>query len=1100
MQEAGQSLEVIEGLNYAAIYLVSLLMAEQRLSSPFLISRYSEIYASLTHGLIRFNHSAPIMRALLGCLKAFLHAMSAEDWKERSSLLELVSHLVRLVEDGRPKVRRLAQEIIASLAHVEQVLSPFLQRGRLALVESTKREHGKALCWLPLLLRSLGQCGQSEVDSLLGPLLHAAGLAAPPLTQGSLACIRQLLRGPLKVPLNQSQARKAVEGVLRLPLSPASLPVLAQAIGEASVPVELCERCLAHLLPTHLPSDLADLLCQLSLELSNEAMAQIWPLCLNWLMTHSEQTAPNQALLTALSLLRECLTRDGCQLPVEKALLSRLAVWHEAASWRSQRLPLQTILGLLIARWGPEVCVEVLPVAQNTWILPLLKESIKEASLSPFMETFIPLSRSLLGEAAQLHGKGLVAEGRSRETVAWQLWSCLPAFMQKPRDLAEHWSQLAPILGSLLNADSLMPLVPESIFTPISVGLIRPLICTALTRFIREAQDADAFEVSNISLALVAEQATQFLPLLFNIYGSTDPERRGHLLHCIQVYLSIADVQLVRSFLQRVMHRLSSGGGVTKLEAGEAGSLLDLASVMLASGQGETEAENLQLGLAAIGLLKECRDTGLRKRCYKTLHLCLADERHGPKLIEEHWSAWSDLLQQQQVTEEGAIKKGRFRLLLSMAPMWPQECLEEISSLLPEVILGTKEVNRKARLYAFELIVAWGRRMEMSNRLSDYWMMVVAGLAGRTPMMLSATIMALARLLFELGSAIDGEQIQQLIEDVIVLIGHPAREVARSAVGLLKVAIPTLPVEQLQPHLSNLVPAILAWANEHALGLRVRVRHLMERLVRRFGWDLIHSLTPAEHQRLTLNIRRRRNRQQRQQQQQQQQQKTPEIQQDNWDDLTVSALSQSTAFQRGNINVVQKSAVTSSARFEKVLYDSDSDLGTDDDDDEVEVGQSMVDDGDEMELDAQLSQKLSLAKSASVKTKKLQKQEQRNKPKKEYYATSQDGRLIIQDSDDEPNDDDDTALVDHDHGEVLEHVRRKRKFKYEEENEEEEDSADDDDARSQVSKVSRFSKTSRKGKGDSNKKKGKFEPYAYVPMGKKQKGGGKQQKQRYFLK
>ena len=109
--------------------------------------------------------------------------------------------------------------------------------------------------------------------------------------------------------------------------------------------------------------------------------------------------------------------------------------------------------------------------------------------------------------------------------------------------------------------------------------------------------------------------------------------------------------------------------------------------------------------------------------------------------------------------------------------------------MIPEAVLGTKEPSEKARAAAFDLVVAMGRKMseggvvkrnlvdgmdEDDNQASEgtvpdlyeyvytvnegppakasieeYLTMVAGGLAGATPHMISATVTAISRLVFE---------------------------------------------------------------------------------------------------------------------------------------------------------------------------------------------------------------------------------------------------------------------------------------------------------------------------------------------------------------
>ena len=130
----------------------------------------------------------------------------------------------------------------------------------------------------------------------------------------------------------------------------------------------------------------------------------------------------------------------------------------------------------------------------------------------------------------------------------------------------------------------------------------------------------------------------------------------------------------------------------------------------------------------------------------------------------------------------------RLHLLALLVNALPNTSLHLLPSLIPEAVLGAKEPSEKARLEAFNLIVAMGKKMKegglvkrnllegmdednateskflnsefVTSRstepnsiapasLEEYFTMIAGGLAGATPHMISATITAISRLAFE---------------------------------------------------------------------------------------------------------------------------------------------------------------------------------------------------------------------------------------------------------------------------------------------------------------------------------------------------------------
>jgi ribosomal RNA-processing protein 12 len=151
-------------------------------------------------------------------------------------------------------------------------------------------------------------------------------------------------------------------------------------------------------------------------------------------------------------------------------------------------------------------------------------------------------------------------------------------------------------------------------------------------------------------------------------------------------------------------------------------------------------------------------------------------------------------------------------LLIALVPVLPKTRLHLIPTLVTEAVLGTKEVNEKARNAAFDLLVVMAKKMSeggvvdqqllkgddadvekddegmdtaapagngksqeglpdltfaltLQSRFAatasveEYTTMVAAGLAASTPHMISATITALSRLMFEFQGQLQGTSV-----------------------------------------------------------------------------------------------------------------------------------------------------------------------------------------------------------------------------------------------------------------------------------------------------------------------------------------------------
>ena len=101
----------------------------------------------------------------------------------------------------------------------------------------------------------------------------------------------------------------------------------------------------------------------------------------------------------------------------------------------------------------------------------------------------------------------------------------------------------------------------------------------------------------------------------------------------------------------------------------------------------------------------------------------------------------------------------------------------------------------------------------------------------------------------------------EIFSTLLVFVTSNNREIVKSALGYTKLAIHTMPVELLRPHLKALVPALLSWSHDHKNHFKTKVRHIFERMIRRFGWEDVYSCAGEDDSRKVLtNIKKRKDR------------------------------------------------------------------------------------------------------------------------------------------------------------------------------------------------------------------------------------------------
>jgi len=335
-----------------------------------------------------------------------------------------------------------------------------------------------------------------------------------------------------------------------------------------------------------------------------------------------------------------------------------------------------------------------------------------------------------------------------------------------------------------------------------------------------------------------------------------------------------------------------------------------------------------------------------------------------------------------------------------LLPRLPPTALHVIPSLIPEAVLGTKEPSEKARSAAFDFIVAMGHKMnqggvvrrslvdgmdedggiEAKANVEEYLTMVAAGLVGATPHMISATITAISRLVFEFHETIPATIHNEIIETILVFLGSKNREIVKSALGFVKLVVHTLPDAIVRPHLAGLVPLLLDRAHDHKNHFKVKVRHVLERMIRQFGWQDVHTAAgESDAAKVLHNIKKRKDRMKR---------KKAAAAAEKGDESDAEVPGKSAAAHTGNA-------------FEDVLYGSESEIEDSDDDAPPAYGKRKGKDfSARLRVD---DEPMDLLSGAASRVTSMQSQ-RRRKPGQEashFKTDTETGKLLIEDSSDD---------------------------------------------------------------------------------------------------
>ncbi|XP_029787134.1 RRP12-like protein [Suricata suricatta] len=507
---------------------------------------------------------------------------------------------------------------------------------------------------------------------------------------------------------------------------------------------------------------------------------------------------------------------------------------------------LDQAVGAAVASMGPEVVLEAVPLEidgseenldfPRSWLLPVIRDHVQETRLGFFTTYFLPLATTLKSKAMDLAQADRTVESKIYDTLQWQIWTLLPGFCTKPTDVAASFKGLARTLGMAISER------PD----------LRVTVCQALRTLITKGCEAEA------DRAEVSRFAKNFLPILFNLYGQPvaagdTPAPRRAVLETVKTYLTITDPQLVNSFLEKASEKVldSASSDFTRL------SVLDLV-VALAPHADEAAISKLY---STIRPYLESKAHGIQKKAYRVLEeVCASPQGPGARFVESHLDDLKKTLLDSLRSTSSPAKRPRLKCLIHIVKKLSAEHEEFISTLVPEVILCTKEVSVGARKSAFALLVEMGHAFlrfgpNPEEALQRYLILVYPGLVGAVTMV-SCSILALTHLLFEFKGLMGTSTVEQLLENVCLLLASRTRDVVKSALGFIKVAVVVMDVAHLAKHVQLVMEAIGKLSDDMRRHFRTKLRNLFTKFIRKFGFELVKGLLPEEYHKVLVNIRK----------------------------------------------------------------------------------------------------------------------------------------------------------------------------------------------------------------------------------------------------
>lgn len=529
----------------------------------------------------------------------------------------------------------------------------------------------------------------------------------------------------------------------------------------------------------------------------------------------------------------------------------------------------------------------------RAWLLPLMKQSVastltvdddgitSRTHLSFFQGNVLNLARKC--DAASADDHRTAAEASIQKARVVELWSLFPSFCVCPLDMKENFGSVAKTVVKALGDHGRYP-------------KLIPIICGGLkTVAIGIMERAKASPEASEDYTVLSNVSTKILPSLFKLVEtlnesstkescdameidalSSSKESQSQSQQNMQLVEAVTDAigqlaqvcppEFLQTLFKKVIQRLllatteiaeSSGDTDAKLAtAMKMSSMLGLGQALVASGS--LDDTSLALLFRAVRPLVRTdeHDPRVQKRAYKVLaEIC---ERHKEFVTsDERLGEMMDLVVDSIVTCQVSARNMRLKCMTHIVQGFNSKNIshmEVIPKVMGEVLLCLKDSNTKTREAAYQLLLAMA---VARDDMADYFRIILAALGAQTTHMRSASVMALSRLAFEYARVDHTVQelLPSLMQTVSVLFDDSSREVTKSVIGFVRVCVAAMTRDQLEPLLPDIVGGIMKY-NKGKDRHRAKIKIILKKLVRVYGYNAIANLVPDEHARLITHMRK----------------------------------------------------------------------------------------------------------------------------------------------------------------------------------------------------------------------------------------------------
>lgn len=557
----------------------------------------------------------------------------------------------------------------------------------------------------------------------------------------------------------------------------------------------------------------------------------------------------------------------------------------------------EKVIASAISSIGPEVVLQVLPLnltdakkVGRAWLLPILRENVQMAQLNYYIKNILPNVEFFKEKVS--NGNPNSVNTKIFSTIIDQIWSLLPYFCYLPTDLQVAFTDdFAARLSSLLY---------EEVH-------LRPVLCNALKNLViitkqrlsknEETDQQDLILDQEFPVAkaesdlnyLSTTKANKLLSVLFNVFTQIPMDQRNYVAEAIEAYFTISSSEdMIATFnkvcvlLRKALDDEKKEGTLNKEDHSNSKSnipklsvtMMDLIVMMTKYIPNESHNALLTIFNETVHI----ENSQIQKRSYRIVSklLDIEDENSKSMITPLIPSIIQVFIETTTITLPSA-RPQRLDALERLIKLLPRDSLHFITGILSEVIDSTRSANEKTRTTSFALLVQIGNKFKEFNgelirntlidaeipdsqaSIQELFLMCCAAAGPEIPHQRSAAITALSCIFYEFHKDLDISYQKELMQFVEVFLHQNNREVIKPTLGFMKVAILSLPEEEILPELKGLMTEFLVINNKHKNHFKSKIKHLIERMIRKFGFDVIDNTIPEEDKKIINGIRKAKN-------------------------------------------------------------------------------------------------------------------------------------------------------------------------------------------------------------------------------------------------